>query len=295
MNTTFIIAVVALASAVGGMATALGSDASASSQPMDSVMLETLGSDLVRPEDGGIKARAAADQAVKIGRPDLLLLGLKNRLYDVRIYSVEALSRCSVYDQVFVLNQALKDRLLWVREAKVGELIVSQERFLNAMRSVIQKMLDQPKSDANLLDPQVRERLASELRSVLVAKVRQDMARFDDGGQAARSACDAAVKLQDVDLLLGGVTNRLYDAKLHCVKSLARFGRPQQLAALSQILRDETLWVKEQKVGELIVSQERFAAEIQSMSAKLLQQDLHGVDLFDAKARSRVSAELASK
>jgi hypothetical protein len=295
MKFAYILPVVALAFASGGVAAAFADQSPATSQPMNPSTLETLRSDLLRFDDGGAKARAAVDQAVKAGRPDLLLLALTNHHYDVRIHAIEALGQCPVADQVCVLDSALSNPKLWTPEAKVGELIASQQRLITAMSATIQTILGQPKPQPELLDPVVREQLRTELKAALVKRLKADAERWDDGGRTARAACDTAVKLQSPDVLLTAFNNRLYDVKIHSLNCLAQLDRAEQVAALNRILGNDALWVKEKKIGELIVSQEQFALKVRALAAKILQKDLQAVDLFEASSRNRLAADLAGK
>ena len=265
-------------------------------QPVDSNTLELLRNDLLRSDDGGTKARAAADQAAQAGRGDLLLLGVTNCLHDVRIHSLKLLRGCALADQVMVLNAALTTPALWLREQKIGELIVSQEQVASTTAAVIHAILKQPDSAASdLLDPAVRERLAGELRAALSARLKTDALKWDDGGTAARAACDLAVKFQDVSVLIAAVGNPLFDVKRYAVQHLPKLDRAQQVAALQHILRDEPLWVRERKIGELIVSQERFASDIRTLLASLLKRDLQNADLFSANTRTGLAAQLSAK
>lgn len=295
MKATHILTIATVATALAAAVAVLGAEPAAL-QTMDPNALEALRADLLRTDDGGTKARAAADQAAQAGRGDLLLLGLTNRLYDVRVHSVKRLGDCALADQVVVLNAALTAPALWVREQKIGELIVSQEQFARATAAVIQAILKQPNTTApDLLDAAVRERLAGELRATLSARLKADALKWDDGGTAARAACDLAVKSQDASVLISAVGNRLYDIKRYSVQCLPKLDRSQQTAALQHILRDEPVWVRERKIGELIVSQERFASDVQALLASLLKQDLQNADLFSASARASLAAQLTAK
>jgi len=97
-----------------------------------------------------------------------------------------------------------------------------------------------------------------------------DAVRTDGDGIYAKRACDTGLRIKNCEVLGRVLMNRNGGVRLYCLEKLSKAERPLVADVLVVALRNEELWKRQEKIGELAAEQVVFEERLRAVVADLL-------------------------
>lgn len=128
-----------------------------------------------------------------------------------------------------------------------------------------------------------------------IQKALADAERVDDDGLHAKRACDLGVRFANAAILSRAIANENIGVRLHCLTRLREVSREIAIEVLLAALRNDKVWIRQQKIGELRSAQAQFEEKFLELAEELLRQTGLQLDLSEETGREKLTKKLLGR